>query len=336
MNNRRALLLKADIKRKLTEYDSVHIESDMDKHGFEIEDFGENNELMNYCLYSLLLEDSPKTNILSNNIHWILSCIKESEIISVNNIGGFGVSHIQALQFCLFSLTKNNIFREIKDNETIEDIKYKNLLNTYKLFSGKDFKFLTIEDNLNNQYNIIKNFSEISNDNYKKILFEVIDKNINFLSDMINLDFNVNIPQKILAYESKMVFFDNVIEILNIFYNGGGQYVVKGHALYSAMTKTLIDKKDDKAWYTSLKVLIINSKIPNDENTEYLIDYFNANIDKEFKEKDWPLYTLLLKNNHLDFPSLYQRKLLKIVETNIDIDPAIVEPYKKKLIRDRI
>ena len=41
MNNRRALLLKADIKKKLTEYDSVHIESDMDKYGFEIEDFGE-------------------------------------------------------------------------------------------------------------------------------------------------------------------------------------------------------------------------------------------------------------------------------------------------------
>lgn len=335
MNNRRALLLKADIKRKLDKYDSVHIEDDMDKHGFEIEDFGKNNELLNSCFYHLLSKESDKINTISSNIHWILSCIRESEKISLNDIGIMGINHIESLQFCLFSLTKQNIFRDKTDPENITDIQYNQLYNTYKLFSGRDFRNITLSENMNNQFNIIKKMQDINIEQFKKLFFKTINDNITFLSDSIDIESRYNIKGNILSYEAKNDFLKNVIEIIDVS-NRDSNCIIEGHELYSCLTKNMIERNDENSWYTCLKVLTINS-IFTDNDTAYLITYFNNNIESKFKEDDWPLYIHILNKNYLDFPLLYQRKILKDSDAKpISVESFSIEPYKKRTVKDRI
>lgn len=98
----------------------------------------------------------------------------------------------------------------------------------------------------------------------------------------------------------------------------------------------MIERNDENSWYTCLKVLTINSKLI-DNDTAYLITYFNNNIESKFKEDDWPLYIYILNKNYLDFPLLYQRKILK--DNNIkpiSVESFSIEPYKKRTVKDRI
>lgn len=318
MNNRKALILKASIKNKIDKYDSLHIEEEMEKINIEIEDFGKDNELINTCFF-LLLSESKDSNkkILANNIHWIFSCLKESDSLSVNDIGAFGISHIDALQFCLFTLNKGNLFKE-REGEDRNNYNYPELFNTYKLFSAKDFKLLTFEEKLDNQYNIIKNLKNINRENFQKLIFNKINENLNFWGDFISIE--NNFPDKLFSYENKVKITYNITELLSFSYENIERYHIDSHKTYSKLAKMLIDTKNINSWQSCLKVLITNCQLL-DKDTEFLIGYFNENLQQQFKEDDWHLYEKLLNRNRFSFPFLMQKHLLR--DSNINMSKKV-------------